>query len=66
MLTSPPMATMLPVAAIALGTYLVCSSDTFWFARTASTLLASAMKTVESPATATALGWAPVENVAGL
>ena len=52
---------------MALGAYLGLKSNTFWFERTASTLSTSAMKTVESPPTATpALGCAAVENEAGL
>ena len=61
------MATSEPDAAMALGAYLGLKSNTFWFERTASTLSTSAMKTVESPPTATpALGCAAVENEAGL
>jgi len=54
--TSPPMATSDPDAATALGSNDGFCSKTFWFDRKASIFPISAMKTVESFATATDLG----------
>jgi hypothetical protein len=61
-----PMATSEPEAATALGSNDGFCSRTLWFDRNASIFPISAMKTVESPATAIDLGCEAVEAEAGL
>jgi hypothetical protein len=62
------MATTEPMAATVEGTYLppVLSSNTFWFARIASTRSGSARKIVVSAAIARDFGWPSVGYDAGL
>lgn len=60
------MATSELEAATALGSNDGFCSRTLWFDRNASIFPISAMKTVESPATAMDLGWEAVEAEAGL
>lgn len=60
------MAIVDPNAAIALGANLGVCLNTCWLDRKASTVLISAMNTVESPAIARDLGWDAVGDDAAL